>query len=217
MDQYQEKRGFNQFDRFISINDVAYISDAGTPGISDPGALLVRYCCDHGIHVKCFPGPSSLSTFISGSGILMGGFHFFGFFPRKASERLQAIDFLVSHQLVGIWFESPKRIGSLMKWLADHYDTAEVVLANDLTKSYEQYFRGTVDDVKNQLLHVDCRGEWVGCIDGRSIVIDNDAYFQSVATAFQQLKLNGRQVKGLSQLFKLPKNKMYQLVRGLDD
>ena len=96
MDQYQEKRSFAAFETLISTQDVAYVSDAGSPGLSDPGALLVDYCRSNNIQVKCLPGPSALTTFIAGAGVLMGAFQFLGFFPRKEGDRKVCVDQLIT-------------------------------------------------------------------------------------------------------------------------
>ena len=110
MDQFQEKKSFSRFDEFIEQHDVAYITDAGSPAVSDPGALLVDYARDLNINVKVLGGISAITVFLSGAGILMNEFAFGGFFPRKDGDINHALSLVVKSKSVQIWFESPKRI-----------------------------------------------------------------------------------------------------------
>ena len=217
MDQYQEKSSFDTFDSVINQEDIAFVTDAGSPGISDPGAMLVQHCYDHNIQVMCLPGVSAVSTFISGMGILMDSFYFSGFFPRKLGARKQLLDFLVHNQLVGIWFESPKRILDLVEWLALQYPMMEIVLAKDLTKHYERYFKGRADKVFEALKSSDCRGEWIGCINGVSIDYSSDDELVTIAKQLTQLHLTAPQIKMIAKIFKLPKNKLVRLMLNKDD
>ena len=161
MDSHQESRSLVGFDRMISTGDVAYVTDAGAPGISDPGAGLVAHARRASISIKILPGVSSLSAFISGCGVSFSSFYFGGFLPKKISSLRRVIDACIAEQHVGIWFESPRRILSLINDLNDRWPALHVVFAKELTKSHEAFFSGIVSEVHLLLNNTDLRGEWV--------------------------------------------------------
>lgn len=145
---------------------LALISDAGTPAVCDPGAVLVQEVRKAGIRVSPFSGPSSLMTFLSACGVLENSFGFKGFFPRKNSERelelrcasqCEAIRFF-------IWFESPQRIVGVLTLVARLFPQHEVVVSKELTKIYEKFFSGTatqvLEEVKKEITTSGKRGEW---------------------------------------------------------
>lgn len=131
--------------------DVAVISDAGTPGISDPGVAVVRACADRGIPVVGVPGASACVTVMSVAGF-EGNFAFVGFMPRKKSE-LKA--FLTSELPTGVqnhvFYESPKRILDTLSVMSEVCSEAQICLCNDLTKKFERIYRGTVQEVLSEL------------------------------------------------------------------
>jgi 16S rRNA (cytidine1402-2'-O)-methyltransferase len=215
MDQYQEKRSFHMFDRYIEEGDVAYVSDAGSPGLSDPGALLVDYCYSNGIMVQVLPGVSSLSAFISMTGILLNDFKFGGFLPKTNSALMCVLDQIITFNQCSIWFESPKRVLSTIKLIASAYPNLFVVLAKEITKPYERVLRGAAEDVYVQLQGVDCRGEWVVMLDARAHIHSNKQQCKDVAQVCLDAGLTGKQVKMMAPLVDLPKNELYHQFQQL--
>ena len=140
-----------------SGSDVALVSDAGTPGVSDPGARLVEAASGEGFVVSPIPGPSALTALASVAGIVADGFYFGGFFPRKSK---QANDLLKSMDCPMYFFESPKRIGKSLAWLTEAYPDKKIVAAKELTKKFEKILRGTVKDVNAEVAKVSQKGEW---------------------------------------------------------
>jgi 16S rRNA (cytidine1402-2'-O)-methyltransferase len=130
---------------------VAYLSDAGTPGISDPGNLLVDEVQKAGFKIIPLPGPSSLTALLSVCGFnLSKGFHFAGFFPRtdgKARKLLQT--YIEDLKVPLVLLESPHRIKKTINLIASIYPTAQMCLARELTKYYEQIIRGSAQEVAN--------------------------------------------------------------------
>ncbi len=142
----------------------ALVSDAGTPGVSDPGARLIRAALQRGIRVLPIAGPSAVSAFYSVSGLSGEGFCFRGFFPRKEKERIAE---LVSAQKIGplcsIWFESPERISESLALIARERPQAELTVAKELTKIHERIFSGSAAQVFSEvsgLSDLELRGEW---------------------------------------------------------
>ena len=215
MDQYQEKRSFQTFSKYINDHDVLFLSDAGTPGISDPGALLINYCLENQIPVQILPGVSAITTFISGTGKLMNEFYFGGFMARKANDIKNIVIDCIDRSTIGIWFESPKRVLKSVGLIKDLFPELEIICAKELTKPYEQYFRGNSADVYYQLQQCDLRGEWIFLIDGSSIAIDESDKLKQYSIQFEKIGLTGKQVKAVAEMFGLPKNKLYQEFKAL--
>jgi 16S rRNA (cytidine1402-2'-O)-methyltransferase len=126
---------------------VALVSDAGMPGISDPGARVIRAAIDAGIEVVVIPGASAVEAALVASGLPVEPFAFVGFFPRKAGERseLFAQYGAWTGSLVG--FESPRRLGALLAALADRDPDRQVAVCRELTKMHEEVIRGTAADL----------------------------------------------------------------------
>ena len=215
MDQYQEKRSFDTFRKYINDHDVLFLSDAGTPGISDPGALLVNYCIENQISVQILPGVSAITAFISGTGKQINEFYFGGFMSRKINDIRNKVIECIDRSTIGIWFESPKRILKTVEHIQDLYPSLEIICAKELTKPYETYFRGQSVDVYQNLKHFDLRGEWIFLIDGSSIAIDESVKLKQYSIQFEKIGLTGKQVKAIAEMFGLPKNKLYQEFKAL--
>lgn len=215
MDQHQEKRSFSQFDAVIETGDVAFVSDAGSPGVSDPGAALVAHARSKQIAVHVLPGASALTAFISGCGVVMSHFYFGGFLSKKAMAMRREIDECIHHQRVGVWFESPRRIQRVMSDLNDRWPMVPVVLVKELTKPHELYFRGVANEVYDTLLTADLRGEWMLLLDARSVVPDLTQRYQAIAEACHRAQLTGAQVKQLAPWFDCSKNELYDVFQAL--
>ncbi|MGC6366691.1 MAG: 16S rRNA (cytidine(1402)-2'-O)-methyltransferase [Candidatus Marinamargulisbacteria bacterium] len=215
MDQYQEKRSLNSFDSAIQAGDVAFVTDAGSPGVSDPGGLLVAHARETGVPVVLLPGPSALATFISGCGVLLNDFYFGGFLPKKEGDLYKALQTIIEKNQVGIWFESPKRITSFCAAIADINPTIQIVVAKELTKAHEQFVSGSAKEVLQKILSMDCRGEWVVMVDSRLIKRDNSEEIRAIASDLNAVGLTGKQVKALAHLFDCKKNELYDVFQAL--
>jgi 16S rRNA (cytidine1402-2'-O)-methyltransferase len=144
----------------------ALITDAGTPGVSDPGAVLVARAREAGIEVVPIPGPSAVLALLAASGLEAGSFTFRGFFPRKAGDQKREIRLVSTSGIDGVfvWFESPQRIQDALASLARYGGKAKVVAAKELTKLHEKFFAGTAAEVASavaaELEAEGARGEW---------------------------------------------------------
>ena len=117
----------------------AYVSDAGTPGISDPGSLLVRRVRDAGHEIIPIPGPSAASALVSVSGFRGKGFRFEGYLSPKAGRRRSRLAELLDSEESVLLYESPYRIVKLMRDIADMYPEREVLIGREMTKMHEEY------------------------------------------------------------------------------
>ncbi|MBJ7255807.1 MAG: 16S rRNA (cytidine(1402)-2'-O)-methyltransferase [Akkermansiaceae bacterium] len=126
---------------------IAVITDAGMPGISDPGYRLVQACIESGTPLEVLPGPSAVVTALIGSGFPCHAFHFGGFLSVKSGKRRSALTTALESGETSIFFESPHRIISTLEILADIDPDARACVARELTKKFETYHRGSAAEV----------------------------------------------------------------------
>jgi 16S rRNA (cytidine1402-2'-O)-methyltransferase len=142
--------------------DVAYVTDAGMPGISDPGARLVRACLDADLPVDVIPGPSAVLTALVLSGFPTDRFVFEGFLPRRGVDRRGRIAALVPETRTVVLYESPKRVhATLTQLLAACGPLREVAVARELTKLHEEVWRGPLEQAVGHVELTEPRGEHV--------------------------------------------------------
>ncbi|MBQ8080320.1 MAG: 16S rRNA (cytidine(1402)-2'-O)-methyltransferase, partial [Clostridia bacterium] len=130
--------------------DVALVTDAGTPAISDPGTYLVRLCAESGIPIAAVPGPTAMASAVSVSGFDFKEFTFYGFLPREKKELTEKLRSMIGTEAAVI-HESPFRVIKLMETIRDTLPGVLVSASCDLTKLHELTLRGTADEVLNQL------------------------------------------------------------------
>ena len=140
---------------------VALVSDAGMPGISDPGHTLIKRCIDQGIVVEAVPGASSLITALVISGLPTESFVYQGFMPRKKGERAKLLAELTAEERTVVLFESPRRVKATLEEIAVFDAERQVVVARELTKKFEQVLRGTAGELLEVLDVTEIRGEVV--------------------------------------------------------
>jgi 16S rRNA (cytidine1402-2'-O)-methyltransferase len=147
---------------------IALISDAGTPGISDPGFLLVRAAIAEGIEVECLPGATALIPALVQSGLPSDRFHFEGFLPPKKG-RQSRLEYLAQNPHTTILYESPHKLLKTLEQLKEHFEHDRVVsISRELTKLYETTFRGTLSEAQQFFETNPPKGEFVLCIAGKS-------------------------------------------------
>ena len=150
--------------KILEGKDVAIISDAGTPLISDPGRYLVNAAIEKGIKIVPIPGVTSAITALSISGFNIDKFHYFGFLPRRKNERLALIKEICASGITSVIFESGKRIGNLLNEISQELPSeVQILVAREMTKIYETFYRGTVVQILEQLnsTHYGTKGEFV--------------------------------------------------------
>ena len=147
---------------------IALITDAGTPGLSDPGARLIRECIKRELPFTVIPGPSSIATALVGSGFSAERFFFGGFLPNKSGQRERELRVVAAaREETSIYFESPYRLTKTLKALIDIMPDRQLCVARELTKKFEEFRRGTPAEL---LIHYEShppKGEIVLVISGR--------------------------------------------------
>ena len=148
---------------------IAYCTDAGMPGVSDPGLRLVRAAREAAVPVEVLPGPTAVATAYVASGCTDAAFFFGGFFPRKAGERTALLESLRTLPAALIFYESPKRLVAALEAIATAFPLREVAVCRELTKLHEEVVRGLAGDVRDVFAARDAvKGEIVIVIDAPS-------------------------------------------------
>lgn len=145
---------------------IALISDAGMPGISDPGYRLVQACIESGTPFEVLPGPSAVITALIGSGFPCHAFRFGGFLSVKSGKRRSALSAALESGETGIFFESPHRILSTLEILVEVAPNARTCVARELTKKFETYHRGTATELRDYFKAHPAKGEIVLLVHG---------------------------------------------------
>jgi 16S rRNA (cytidine1402-2'-O)-methyltransferase len=154
--------------RIQSSNLVVLVSDAGTPGISDPGFLLVRECIKQNIDVECLPGPTAFVPALVASGFPCDKFVFEGFLPHKKGRQTR-LQILSEEARTIVLYESPHRLVKLLGQIEEFFGTErQVCVVRELTKIYEEYKRGTATEVKKHYEQHPPKGEIVVIVEGKN-------------------------------------------------
>ena len=163
----EHKEVNNIVNKIKSGINIGVISDAGTPGISDPGFLLVRSCLNSNIDIECLPGPTALIPALIISGLPMEKFVFEGFLPTKKGRKTK-LQNLSTETRTMIFFESPHK---LTKTLIDFQNIfgseRNISVSREITKMYEHTLRGKIDDILEKLQNKKNKGEFVIVVDGK--------------------------------------------------
>lgn len=155
--------------------NIALISDAGTPLISDPGYTLVSTCRQHQLKVVALPGPCALTTALSGSGLPTDKFMFLGFLPVKQKAKTEALHYAAQTHMTCIFYEAPRRIKDTIEKCIDVLpENHHIVLAKEISKRFENYISGNASDVLNWLIAEPAhqKGEFVLIIYCKAIVAE---------------------------------------------
>ena len=145
--------------RLAAGENIALLTDAGMPGISDPGYRMVRACLERGLEFTVLPGPSSILPALVGSGLPLHEFYFGGFLPVKSGRRKAALEAALARGETSIFFESPHRIARSLAVLAELAPERPVCVARELSKKFEEYWRGSAAELSARAEKQPPRGE----------------------------------------------------------
>lgn len=165
--QFNEaKRSEEIIERLRRGEKIALVTDAGSPGISDPGERVVKAVIAAGLRIETVPGPSAFVAALTASGLGTEEFHFAGFLPHKSGQRRKQLERLREISGTLVLYESPYRIEKLLGELNDIVPARRVVLARELTKKFEEFLRGTPAELMRQIGARTLKGEFVVLIEG---------------------------------------------------
>ena len=178
---------------------IALVSDAGTPGIADPGYRLVKGAAESGIAVVPIPGPSTLTALLSVGGLPTDRFAFEGFLPAKGSQRRKALQHLKHEERTLVFFESPHRLCDLLADLEEVCGDRQVVIGRELTKMFEEMLRGTVSELRARLQGREVKGEVALLVAGRSAEAESGEQ-PHLAEEIHLLEAEGLSLKEIAQV-----------------
>jgi 16S rRNA (cytidine1402-2'-O)-methyltransferase len=220
-DQNELAKSTSIISRLEEGDDIAYVSDAGTPGISDPGYILINKAIEHSIDVITVPGPVAAIAALSISGLPMDSFAFYAFLPSRPAKRRQFLESLRDETKTMIFYESPRRLLSALKDIHDILGNRKTVLSRELTKLYEETIRGTVSEVMKILEGTPVRGEITLILSGaeKRAVSDQKEVIKEKFRALREAPhLTTRDIVGkISEELKISRKEVYQEVLKLSE
>jgi len=167
--QFNEaKRSEEIISRLKAGEKIALVTDAGSPGISDPGERVVKAAINAGLRVEAVPGPAALIAGLTASGLPTDRFYFLGFLPHKSGQRRKVVESLKAIQDTLVFYESPYRIERLLEELSELLPARQVVLGRELTKRYEEFLRGKPAELLAHMRQRSIKGEFVVIVEGGS-------------------------------------------------
>jgi 16S rRNA (cytidine1402-2'-O)-methyltransferase len=159
--QFSEARRTEEFLRYFAEGkSIALVSDAGMPGISDPGERLIRAAIEAGVTVEVVPGPSAPTAALAGSGFPMVPYYFGGFLPVKSGQRRKELARAAMRECTSVYFESPYRIVRMLEDAVAELPQARLCLARELTKKFEEFRRGSAAELLAHFQAHEPRGEF---------------------------------------------------------
>jgi 16S rRNA (cytidine1402-2'-O)-methyltransferase len=193
--------------RLQAGDDVALVSDAGTPTISDPGASLVRAAADAGIRVEPVPGPNAAIATLAASGLPTDKFAFLGFPPTRSKDRKKWFDTLRRVRGIAIFYEAPHRIARTLADVAEAIGDRPAVIARELTKSHEELVRGPISSILTGVSSM--KGEFTVAVDVGEIEVDGI----EIGHITELNDLSGRQaVAAIAERFHISANELYRAI-----
>ncbi|NIP58545.1 MAG: 16S rRNA (cytidine(1402)-2'-O)-methyltransferase [Gemmatimonadetes bacterium] len=202
-------------------DELALVSDAGTPGVSDPGARLARAAAEAGHRVVPVPGPSAVLAALAASGLPADRFTFLGFPPRKGGERDALLERVASAAETVVLFESPERLVALLGDLeALCGPDRRVAVARELTKVHEEFVRGTIEEARRYYGENPPRGEVTVVVEAAPEAGEPDAVDEEAARALARALLDeghrpSRAAREVSRRLGVPRNLAYEIVHSL--
>ncbi len=153
--------------RILEGQNVAVISDAGTPSISDPGFIIVREAVRQGINVVAIPGPAAMIMAVAVSGLPTDAFIFYGFLPQTSGKRRAILESLVDRRETMVFYESPYKIHKLLDEIFEVIGNRKAALCREMTKKFEEIIRGDIETIRDQLADKKVKGEITLVVQGK--------------------------------------------------
>ncbi len=206
-------------ERLKSGENIALVSDAGMPGISDPGSVIVKKCIEEGLDFEVLPGATAFATALIYSGLDSSAFMFKGFIPRDNKSRNILVEELKDRKETLIFYEAPHRLLSTLDFLFKNFGDRNIAVCRELTKLHEEIVRGKLSEVMEHFIDNSPRGEFVLVLDGLSeeeIEKEKRAEFEELSIEEHIVKYINEglskkdAIKKVAKDRKLPKSEIYK-------
>lgn len=214
---YHEHNKLTRLDELLSTlrqKDVALVSEAGMPGLSDPGYELIQAAIAQGIPVVPVPGPSALITALVVSGLSTDSFLYLGFLPRRQKQRRQLLASVAGERRTLVAFEAPHRLRASLADLKDVLGDRRIALARELTKLHEEVWRGNIGQALTHFEENPPRGEFTLVIEGAGeerVTWDEERVMEALAELLEEGVGRKEAVKAVSELAGWPKREVYKV------
>ena len=220
--EHNEKMRTEEIIGKLKMNqDIALVSDAGMPGLSDPGEILIKAVVNEGVEVIPLPGPSAAIPALVASGFATDRFVFEGFLPRKGQERKDRLASIKLDERTTIIYESPYRTQDTIADLADIMADREIALIREISKIHEEKIYGTAAEIKEKIFDREIKGEIVIVISGNQSLSEEEKLSDlSILEHLELLIENGytkkKAIKEVSKIRGLPKSEVYKEAIAID-
>lgn len=214
----KREKGKVLIEKLLNGESIALVSDAGMPGISDPGEDLIRLAIENGLEVTALPGPTASILALVLSGLPTGKFAFEGFLPSSKKDRREALQNIKNEERTIILYESPYRVKALLQDMLDIFGERDIAVCRELTKKYEEVFRGSIEEAIEKFTQDDPKGEFIVIVKGSDKIEDS-----SLAGECDGLSIKGHLLKYINEGMSkkdavkrvaedrgLPKNEVYK-------
>jgi 16S rRNA (cytidine1402-2'-O)-methyltransferase len=201
----------------LECGDVALITDAGTPGVSDPGADLVAAVLEAGYRVSPIPGASALAAAVSASGLIDGPFLTLGFLPRERGERVRLVARAATAGFPLVLFESARRLGPTLQELVEILGDRRAVILRELTKIHEEVRAGALRELRHWTEDANLRGEITLVIAAAAGTAASDHDVEAVVRTLRQSGLSASQAaREAASITGLPRSELYKLATAME-
>lgn len=210
-----KEKGLELIEKLNKGENIALVSDAGMPGISDPGHELIRDAIDEGIEVIVLPGATASVTALVISGLPTKKFIFEGFLSSKRKDRIKELELIKDYDKTTIIYEAPHRVLDLLEDMADVLDNRRISISRELTKKYEETFRGTAVEALEKFKISGVKGEFVLIVEGKSNDNVDEIEELDIIKLLKQYIDEGftkkEAVRKVSEEYNIPKNLVYKM------
>lgn len=210
--------------KLLNGKNIALVTDAGTPGISDPGSVIVRKCIEENIEFEVLPGATAITTSLVYSGLDTAKFVFLGFIPRETKDKKKLIEDIKNKKETLIFYESPHRLIESLAYLNKNLGNRDIAVCRELTKLHEEIYRGKIEDAYNWFNENRPRGEFVLVISGKSdseIKAEKEEALSGISVEEHLINLinsgieKKEAIKIVSKERELPKKEVYKVAINL--
>jgi len=212
----ERKRVETLIDKLENGEEVAIISDAGTPGISDPSGIIIEEVIKSGFRLEVLPGATAFVPALVASGLNCDRFQFIGFLPEKNKSREALIRSIRDDENTLIFYESPHKLHKFIQFLSDHLGNRRIAIAREISKFYETYYRTTLKEIIEDPDQVTTKGEFVIIVEGsKKLVLSDSEVKKLLMEEISKGVAKKTAIKRVMEKTGLNKNRVYDLILKL--